>query len=447
VTLVLGRALSPRWVIVSLALVSLALTALVPTTGQAQTDAGTFAQEAGAALQEDPLFVHPDVESALPAEEAERLRQRILEADAGPIYIAVLPERAALEAGGDVDLLLASIGRAVGREGTYAAVVGDELRAGATETGTPFAPGTVPTIATEAVEASSGEGAAELLMDFVGRLDDAASSAQDEGGGSGGIGLFPVLVIAGLAYFAFSRARRRREDSRQLEEVREVAMEDLVALGDDLRSLDLDVEMPGADPAAKRDYVRALECYEKATADIDRARRPEDLAPVTSALEEGRFAITSARARLEGRPVPEHRPPCFFDPRHGPSVRDVDWAPPGGAPRPVPACEDDARRVETGQQPITREVAVGGQMMPYWGAPAYFGPWAGGYFGAFGGGFLPGLLIGSAFGGGFGGLGYGGDSGGGDGGDFGGGDFGGGDFGGGDFGGGDFGGGDFGGGD
>jgi hypothetical protein len=133
-----------------------------------------------------------------------------------------------------------------------------------------------------------------------------------------------------------------------------------------------------------------------------------------------------ADATVEGRPVPERRPPCFFDPRHGPSTRDVEWSPDGGAPRLVPACEADAQRVERGEEPHSRQVASRGAMMPYWAA----GPMYGGYFG----GFLAGLLIGSMFGG-WGGGSY--DAGGS--GDSGGGDFGGGDFGGG--GGGDFGGG------
>src|SRR3712207_7562347 len=42
---------------------------------------------------------------------------------------------------------------------------------------------------------------------------------------------------------------------------------------------------------------------------------------------------------------------CFFDPRHGPSARDVEWAPPGGAPRLVPACAADAVRIEDGEDP------------------------------------------------------------------------------------------------
>jgi hypothetical protein len=154
--------------------------------------------------------------------------------------------------------------------------------------------------------------------------------------------------------------------------------------------------------------------------------------------------MASAKARLAGEEPPERRPPCFFDPRHGPSVRDVEWAPPGGELRPVPACAADALRVEEGEEPESREVLAGGRRTPYWNAGPAYGPWAGGFYGATAGALLPMLFVGSMLGSGFG---WGDEGGGGD--DdfdgFGGGDFGGGggDFGGGDFGGGDFGGGDF----
>jgi hypothetical protein len=119
-------------------------------------------------------------------------------------------------------------------------------------------------------------------------------------------------------------------------------------------------------------------------------------------------------------------------------VAEAEWAPPGGQPRPVPVCAADLQRISDGLEPESRQVPVGGQMVPYWAAgPAYM-PWAGGFFG---GGLLPGLFLGSMLGGGFfGGL--PGDAYAGNGGDFGGDDFGGADLG--DFGGGDFG--DFGGG-
>ena len=172
--------------------------------------------------------------------------------------------------------------------------------------------------------------------------------------------------------------------------------------------------------------------------------RREDLAPVGSALEEGRWAMASAKARFAGETPPERRPPCFFDPRHGPSSRDVEWSPPYGEARLVPACEADAHARRGRRRPADARGRVARASACRTGRPAApTRPFAGGYFGGFGGGLLPGLLIGSMLGGAMSpGVAYG-DYGDGDGG---GGDFGGGGFGGGDFGGGGFGGGDFGGG-
>jgi hypothetical protein len=242
-----------------------------------------------------------------------------------------------------------------------------------------------------------------------------------------------------LGALALSRRRqRKRQEERaraELDEVKQVARDDLVALGDDIRALDLDVQMPDADPEGRAHYGQAVERYTEAEQALDRARRPEDIERVTSALEEGRWAMSAAKAELAGGHAPERRPPCFFDPRHGPSVAEVEWAPAGGLPRTVPVCAADLTRLNDGIEPDARQVPVNGQMVPYWQAgPAYM-PWAGGFFG---GGLLPGLFIGSMLGGGLGMFGgaaaedaFASDFGGGDFGDFGGGDFGGGDFGGG----------------
>ncbi len=198
----------------------------------------------------------------------------------------------------------------------------------------------------------------------------------------------------------FGRKTRRE---REWEEVRASAQDDLVGLGDDIRALDLDVQMPSVSAEARQRYEQALEAYQRASEIFDRARRPDDLAPVSETLEEGRFAMACAKALLEGRPPPERRPPCFFDPRHGPSTEDVQWAPPGGSVRPVPACAADALRIKEGFQPHGRQVSVNGRSTDYWNAPGHYGPWAGGYFNGFGGGgLLSTLLMGSALGAGIG---------------------------------------------
>jgi hypothetical protein len=419
------------------ALVVALLFAAAPAAHSAQRT--SIIERAAESLQEDPIYVHASERSEVTASEEERLADRIAEANVGAVYVAVLPETTTDEAGGSASGVISMLAETVGRRGIYAVTVGDTFQAGNTEEA-----GNVPDLATAAVEAQAGEDASAVLFDFIGRLESAGASSD----GGGGFGLFPLILIGVAAFFLFRFAKRRsdqrRREQEELAEVKGVAEEDLVALGEDLRALEIDVEMPGADPDAKRSYVRALECYERARADLDGSRRLQDLEPVTAALEEGRWAMASARAHLEHREPPERRSPCFFDPRHGPSVRDVSWSPPGGIARDVPACEADANRVARGLEPESREITVGGRSLPYWNAPAYYGPWAGGYFGGFG--LFEGFLIGSMFGGGFGsgwgdgGVDSGGDSGGDWGGDFGGGDFGGGDFGGGDFGGGDFGG-------
>ena len=412
-----------------------------------QTLQESYVDSAAEGLATNPVYVHPDAEDLVSESEAEELAQQIAAANAGPVYIAVLPEEATAEGGGDPGGLIPLIGGQLGRQATLIVVAGRELRAGSNT----FDQGVVPGIADEAVAENQGADPAELLSFMIDRLGAEAAGEGSSGDSGGGIGLFPLLLLGGGAFYFLSSRRRRKaqqvEEARQLQEVKQAALDDLVALGEELRSLDLDVEMPGVNPEAKRYYTEALTAYETATAKLDSAARPEDLRVVTSSLEEGMYDIACARALLHKQPIPERRPPCFFDPRHGPSVRDVVWAPPGGEPREVPACASDAARVDAGEEPESRLVEAGGMMTPLWGAPAYFSPWYGGYFGMFGGGLMNTMLLGTMLGG-FGGWGMGGhgmgggfgDSGGG-GGDFGGGDFGG--FGGGDFGGGDFGGGDF----
>ena len=408
----------------------------------AAASAAPFVDQAATALRSDPVYVHPDAKPTISAAEADGLRERIASSDAGPVYIAIVPAAARNEAGGDASDWLRSLADALDRRGTYAAVVGGQFRAGSRGV---LAHGEAARLATDAFQEHSDEGLAPTLLAFVDKVTAARSGAESSGGGgSDGTSLLPILAVVGAGAFGFVLLRRRRRARRDREALttgKAVAQEDMLALADDIRALDLDVEMPDVDPEAKAHYGRSVEAYERADRAYDTARRPNDLAAVSSALEEGRYEMASAKARLEGGEAPERRPPCFFDPRHGPSERNVMWTPPsGGEPREVPACAADALRVEEGEEPEHREVLVGGQRTPYWGVPGLM-PYASGFYGMFGGGLFPGFLLGSVFGGGL----FAGDAQADTGGDYGGGDdFGGGDWGGGDFGGG--GGGDFGGG-
>jgi hypothetical protein len=434
--------------------------------------AGQYVDAAASGLANDPVYVSEAADPKPTAAQQDELRQKIRDAGV-PMYIAVLPDAALDEAGGNVTRVAQQISQGLRQPGVYAVITNKHFGAGNTSGLLPK--GTTSRITDEVLKDDHGKNPQTVLLDFVDRITAAAAQGGDgsstdssrSGSGAGAVlGIaVAVLVVVGGGALIFSSRRKRRERERQLQQVKATANEDLLALGEDIRALDIDTQMPDTNPEAVRHYSTAVEAYQKAADALDRTRRVEDMAVVSSALEEGRFAMASTKAVLDGKPLPERRPPCFFDPRHGPSVEDVTWAPPGGAPRSVPACSTDAYKIHNGIEPATREVLVDDRRVPFYQAPAYYGPWYGGFFGGFGGtGFLSGLLLGNLLGGfgGFGGWGaglggYGGGDGGdggdgggdgGDGGDFGGGDWGGGDFGGGgDWGGGgDFGGGDFGGG-
>jgi hypothetical protein len=196
-----------------------------------------------------------------------------------------------------------------------------------------------------------------------------------------------VLALGALVVVAVLRAHQRRAAERkaaELEPVKKLAFEDVTALGVELQDLDLELAGRQLDAGARADYQRALDAYDAAKTAGDGITSPDDIRHITEILEDARYAMACVTARVAGRPLPTRRPPCFFDPRHGLSVTDVSYAPPGGAPRQVPACELDAERVRAGAEPDVRQVMVGSRRVPYWqGGPAYR-PYAMGYFGAFG---------------------------------------------------------------
>jgi len=195
-----------------------------------------------------------------------------------------------------------------------------------------------------------------------------------------------LLALIGAVVFLVRRSSQRREVERQRAElapVQKLAAEDITALGEELQALDLDLAGRELDAGARADYQRALDAYEAAKSAADAMTRPDDVRHVTEILEDGRYAIACVQARVDGLPLPQRRPPCFFDPRHGLSVADVPWTPPGGTPREVPACALDVERVRAGAEPDARMVMVGSQRVPYWQGGRAYAPYASGYFGAF----------------------------------------------------------------
>jgi hypothetical protein len=195
--------------------------------------------------------------------------------------------------------------------------------------------------------------------------------------------LLVALAASGATWLAI-RLRDRRASAHdradELEQVRRLCDEDITLLGEQLRRLDAETAERPLDDAARADYQQALDAYEAAQRTVRRISHVDEISKVTDTLASGRYALTCVQARVAGRPIPELRVPCFFNPQHGPSVIDVTFTPPGRGTRKVPACAQDAARLKAGEKPEVREVEIGGRRVPYYEAGAAFAPYGEGYF-------------------------------------------------------------------
>lgn len=432
-----------------LLIVPVTATVAVLMAGTPGAHAATDLSQVAEALRDGPVYVDPAASDQLSSADAEALADKIEDADK-PVFVAVLP------ADQPTQNLLVNLRTETGVTGLYGVRVGDRFDAAADAS--VMSEQAVDNLVTSVQ--SAGDPKAQL-NDFVDtalrNVNGTAPASWSDGGGGEGVdvgGLIAVgavLVAGGAGAYALVRRNRLRHEAEQraaLAKLRVVVDEDITAFGEELDRLDFHPAETGASDAMRADYERSLDAYDQAKRLMDGARKPEDVKAVTQALADGRFSLTQLAARREHRALPERRPPCFFDPRHGTAVADETWTPPGGTTREVPVCAADRTRLSEGRDPVIREVDTDHGRRPYWDAGPAYGPWAGGYFG---GGILPGLLIGTMlgsmmaapayaadYGSGYGDFGAGGY----EGGDVSGADFDTGDFGGG-FGGGDFGGGGF----
>ncbi|WP_257930266.1 hypothetical protein [Brevibacterium sp. 239c] len=238
-------------------------------------------------------------------------------------------------------------------------------------------------------------------------------------------------MLGTIFFVSYRKEKQRKKElaASELQQVTKTAGEDVTSFGEEVAELDVLTAGVELDTGGSQDYKQALDSYDVAKETLDNVDEPSDIRSVTEALEDGRYAAKCVRARVDGKPLPVRRPPCFFNPQHGPSSEDIDWAPAGGQLRPVPVCAADAERVAVGADPAVRKVvtADGHTRRAYWEAGPAYAEYNRGYFNSYAGsGLLPGVLMGSMMFGGMGGGGWDGNGGG----DMAGGDAGGGDAGG-----------------
>ena len=333
------RAARPSWATALAGLLLALAAALSPGPAHAASSTATVAD----ALKKSPVYVDPRAEAQLPKPDAEALAKKIK--DAGkPVFVAVLPQSAEFPSAS----VLKDVRSLTGITGLYAIRLGDGFNAGADRQ--VMAKNAVENLV-GAVKRSSPADAKTELNTFVDQaLHQVRGKAPGSwsGGGENGsataawLAVGGVLVVGGGAGYAFLRRSRKKREEREraeLDALRTVVDEDITAYGEEVDRLAFTPSESGATDAMRKDYEHALDAYDKAKEQMAAARVPQDVQAVTETLADGRFALATLEARRGGRLLPERRLPCFFDPRHGPSVTDVQWAPTGAARarfRPAP---------------------------------------------------------------------------------------------------------------
>ncbi len=405
------------------ALVTLCLLGILLGLFATPAFAGRYVDEAVAGLQHKRVFIDPSVRDTLASSTVASLENQVNQTQR-PLSVAVLPQAALNEGGGHADGLASAILKGLHRSGTVLVVSGLSFgTASSSQADSKAASGAVTSAlhgagvkAGRSLGRDAGKAVGGVLSDATSRTAAALGKAATPRAGTAAPGhswrtplvrflLIAVLLVAVVALLDVLLRRltsgQRQGRGHDFEDVRNLAHEDIVALGDDLRELDASLDPDSDHPLVMADYQDAQESLQQGIEAYERAQTANELAPVSTAMEAGRFKLARARARFEGRELPRRRPPCFFDTRHGPSVDDVGWMPDNGPARPVPACEDCMKIVAGGVEPLVRTVVSAGKRMPFYDAPPHFESWFGGYFGGAAADLVQGYALGRALDDGF----------------------------------------------
>jgi hypothetical protein len=299
-----------------LAATALAAGALAPGPAAAASYPEALAKKLG-----NVVYVENGAKPKVSVSDEGKLRLRILDKDRGRIKIAVVRTGTANENGGVTGLAHATA-RHLDLRGTLVIVAGQEVYA---LTSHPEAGATVQALQ-EAFRKNEGDRARQLLaaVNAIAAVDP-GPKADPQGTPNSSIPSFPdvdddvegifdafkigALVVAGaiaLPFLAVTiwlllRFRRSRRREEEVQEDRQHDVRDqLIELGDEIRALDLDAQMPGVTSNSLVDYEAAIEQYDRANAVLARADAdsPHRVQEAAAAVAEGMRRIQAARARL-----------------------------------------------------------------------------------------------------------------------------------------------------
>ncbi|HEX8067159.1 MAG TPA: hypothetical protein VF520_11595 [Thermoleophilaceae bacterium] len=307
-------------------LLAAALTAGSAVAAAEPAGAASYPERVARGVEREVVFVDRRAEPRISEADAGRIRLRILRKDLGRIKIALVDDRQARRAGG-VTGLAKAVGRHLELRGTLLVVGRSTVFA---TTSHPAVNETVSAL-NEAFHGNEGNRVKQLeaAVDGIAAVDPGSSAdlGRPTGGGrvgnvpTGGvddpfedvgnaieIGTLAVMLAVAAAILipvlffvvrgVLAGRRRRAAEEETLADDRVTARNDLIALGDEIRALEIDTSMPGVGATAVADYEAAVMQYDRANEALGQADSPHRLQQAQAALAEGRRRIESAKAQL-----------------------------------------------------------------------------------------------------------------------------------------------------
>src|SRR5699024_1258526 len=285
-TIMLRRLVTPTMLTAGLAAAAMTASA-APAAAETDESAGLpDTQDVVSELESDGVYVDPAIEvgtgeDAIPEGEISVLEDAAAQADTPVYYVLVPGGNTTSEAGVDafMDPVMAEVG-----DGAYGVLSGvDSFEV--------TSPNIEDTEAIRELSLQEGGGATGTPnpIDTLAAVPEATTEleeAQDANAVSGFV-LLAVLVVligAGGWFIHNQRKKREAEKAKQLEEIKQMATEDVVRLGEDVSRFEIDLS--AVDEATREDYTRAMDSYDQAKSLLDTIQEPDQVRLVTGALED-----------------------------------------------------------------------------------------------------------------------------------------------------------------
>ena len=296
--------------------------------GGGSAGASEYSESLARKIEREVVYVDPKAKPRVSVREAGQIRLRILDRALGRLKMAVVPESRAAQEGG-TPALAHAINRDLPFKGALLVVAGQSAFAVTSYENA----GAAVRAVQRAFARHEGDRPRQLLasVDELAKVDpgpsaDLRAPSRSPGTpdfGSGDdifddindaakvttliIGVAVALPFVAIAIVILLRVRRgRREQEEDWDFAQEGLRNELIALGDDIRALDVDTSMPGVNALGLADYEAAVAQYERANTALDRAEENPRLfvAEARAALKEGRRRMSDAKVRFGVTPTP-----------------------------------------------------------------------------------------------------------------------------------------------